>query len=1010
MIRDDPYRAWLADDDIKAIRDRLKREYDAVYATALGPERISGERGDEPAIHVYVDQKITEADLPDDQVIPRRVDGIRIDVREVDRAAKRPATDPHPDARLDGSPTRGSRVRPLMGGIGPSRDTLDPDNDDNPMVGTLGIMVEGPGGEDAALTNEHVLVEGNTATQSGVDDATPYTQPHRDESQPDNNEIAQDALDWGDWPDDDWGLMEIDSGVAVSNEIIGLGAPDTIGTPSFDDRVIMSSRRNGLVGGELITIDVDAGHREDYEAVFDESPVGEDYDGASGSVLGIIDDDEYRPFGLIAVLGDTGDLWANDLSHIQSESGFSFLGSGDALPDESDLYGDAYIEAAVIAATDDRTVDVRVVNAGGSDTTDETVSIEFDAETVDQTTVDLDAFAWTTVTLDWPWKSDIATLQTADESWETDISAQTSAWYESGTVGVDLTWDLSPTDPEDVTEQHIYGSLVENPAFPDDYDRIDTVDDDADDYHHPTAPSGFTITYAVTATNEHGESDPTTDSVETPIKATGRGQTVAGQGTGGSGTPAATATAIGAIAATQGTVATVTPTVAPTATGQGVAAFGTGAVGTPGTTAVHASGQHAAAFGTGATIAPSTAVAAAGQTASTLGTGATGTLTVVTQATATGQVVAPRPTGSTGTATVTIVASGQRAGALGTGGIGTPTTTGVAAGQTVATIPTGASGTPTVVVVAGGQAASTRPTGGVGVPGTALITGTGQTASAHPTGAVATPIATIVATGQLAATFGTGGVGTPEDVVRALATGQTVASQGTGGVITPSAAGTGEGQTTTARGTGGVGVPGTAATTATGQQAAALGTGATVTPTVTVVASGQQTATLGTGGLGSPTVAVTATGQLVATFGTGGRRTVAVVGTATGQTAGVRGTGAGLAPTVSADATGGAVAVFGTDALGTPGTAAVHADGQVASARGSGATATPGTAVGVATGQHAAAFGTGAILIVSVERIRVTVRPLTADLSRTRELAAGLERTRALEADLSQTRRLETDQ
>lgn len=427
MALEEPYKSWKSDKDIKNLRKELVDDYNNVYATALGPARVSGKRSDEPAIHALVDNKVDSEELDEKSSIPRYIDGVRIDVRELDREKIKDATGVHPNARLNASPTRGSRVRPLMGGIGPSKD-LDPDTRTYPLDGTIGAIVT-VGGNPAGLTNQHVLEEG------GVSGTRPTTEPYHQPQRDGNNNIIGPALSWGaDFSKTDWGLIDINSGVPWINEIIGLGRPTQLAEPSFNKRVVMSTRRSGLIGGELVSIDVDANSKLDYEYSMDIPPGG----GTSGSVIGHIVNGEFRPFALHWGAYDNTPTRGvgNSFVTIQNESGLQFDTSdhSNQLPTASELYGNAYFEATVIGARiNPREVDIRVVNAGGEDNATSNVSVSrTSSQLVDSTTVTLDAFEYTTVTLNWT-PDQVGVVETDDESFNVDLSSYFSTLAQSPT-------------------------------------------------------------------------------------------------------------------------------------------------------------------------------------------------------------------------------------------------------------------------------------------------------------------------------------------------------------------------------------------------------------------------------------------------------------------------------------------------------------------------------------------------------------------------------------------------
>jgi len=85
-------------------------------------------------------------------------------------------------------------------------------------------------------------------------------------------------------------------------------------------------------------------------------------------------------------------------------------------------------------------------------------------------------------------------------------------------VDVALSWDVSPTTTDEVDGQRIYRTSTSSPTFPDDYSQIASVGDFTTTYTD-TGVSLGTYTYAVTAYNSAGESDPTTDTVDATLSA-----------------------------------------------------------------------------------------------------------------------------------------------------------------------------------------------------------------------------------------------------------------------------------------------------------------------------------------------------------------------------------------------------------------------------------------------------------------------------------------------------------
>lgn len=54
-----------------------------VQGTAVGLAKVGGETTDEIAVVVLVDEKVPESQLAPDDIIPRQMDGVRLDVQEI---------------------------------------------------------------------------------------------------------------------------------------------------------------------------------------------------------------------------------------------------------------------------------------------------------------------------------------------------------------------------------------------------------------------------------------------------------------------------------------------------------------------------------------------------------------------------------------------------------------------------------------------------------------------------------------------------------------------------------------------------------------------------------------------------------------------------------------------------------------------------------------------------------------------------------------------------------------
>ena len=56
-----------------------------VQGTAIGLAKVSGQTTDEVALVVLVDEKVPESQLAQDDIVPRYLDDVRLDVQEIGR-------------------------------------------------------------------------------------------------------------------------------------------------------------------------------------------------------------------------------------------------------------------------------------------------------------------------------------------------------------------------------------------------------------------------------------------------------------------------------------------------------------------------------------------------------------------------------------------------------------------------------------------------------------------------------------------------------------------------------------------------------------------------------------------------------------------------------------------------------------------------------------------------------------------------------------------------------------
>lgn len=187
----------------------LKEHYEAlnkidnVIATGIGFRLKNNQYSKEVCIYAVVRKKIHIDKLDNDQIIPKNIDGIPIDV--VERKEKVLFTlkmDPSqlPKTTLDG---------PIKGGIAISNYIPE---DEKVEVGTLGALVQVPistsGPFNALLSNEHVIYAKNAQNGHPIYTYNPKEKIAR------NCKAARDV---------DGGLAKMDATIELSNEVIDIG-------------------------------------------------------------------------------------------------------------------------------------------------------------------------------------------------------------------------------------------------------------------------------------------------------------------------------------------------------------------------------------------------------------------------------------------------------------------------------------------------------------------------------------------------------------------------------------------------------------------------------------------------------------------------------------------------------------------------------------------------------------------------------------------------------------------
>jgi len=300
-------------------------------------------------------------------------------------------------APIDSLPTtRTETYRPVAGGIAVSIA--------DEIHGTLAGGVSGPSGEFAVLTNRHVVDSDICATDAGEVIGRTVYQPHAEQQL---GSVLNAGTAGG--PDSrDWALIEIPES-DWSADILGLGEPVGTVNLSLGDRVVMSGVRTGLIGGDVIGLDV---AKQFFGCQFRnliQYTVDEDRDtsGNSGAFVGTVDSaGDFRVAG-IHTFGDSSGRYAVPISRVLNDSGATLTGSTTA-PETPTTSGQ--VDATAVGRTTNGKAIILVSNVGGEEI-ERYVGVYDDSSLVDSVRVTLSPLGQTVVPLDAP---GVFTLQTGD--------------------------------------------------------------------------------------------------------------------------------------------------------------------------------------------------------------------------------------------------------------------------------------------------------------------------------------------------------------------------------------------------------------------------------------------------------------------------------------------------------------------------------------------------------------------------------------------------------------------
>jgi hypothetical protein len=266
----------------QAVRERLE-SLPHVVGTAVGKKRIDGEQTNETCVVVFVDEKLSEAQLTDEEIVPETVDCdgeiLATDVQQVGDVTAL-AIGPAQESE------RTERVRPAPGGISIGHPSI--------TAGTMGsVVIETEDGEPVVLTNAHV------AAPEGATEGDPIYQPGPEDGGTSGDEIGE-LREWSEISSiepntTDSALISV-APDDIDEEILGVGPLVDFSEPDIDanEEYIKSGRTTGIETGELRGRDtrIEVGGFGPEPVIFEGVDTFTDMGdpGDSGSLIGIEED------------------------------------------------------------------------------------------------------------------------------------------------------------------------------------------------------------------------------------------------------------------------------------------------------------------------------------------------------------------------------------------------------------------------------------------------------------------------------------------------------------------------------------------------------------------------------------------------------------------------------------------------------------------------------------------------------------------------------------------------
>lgn len=298
----------------RELRERIE-SLPHVVGTAVGRRRVGGRETDETCLIVFVDEKLPEARLDEEDVVPATVElddeTIGTDVQEVGDVRALSTV-----ASTERRSERGRRWRPAPGGVSGGHPEVS--------AGTLGSpALETAAGETVVLTNAHV------GAPIGAEAGDDFLQPGPEDGGTDGDAIGE-LLEWSEVRSSepnatDSALIAVDPD-DVREDVLGVGPLTGFDKARVSEarEYVKSGRTTGVTTGGLRGRDarIRVGGFGDELAVFEGvdvfGPMGAG--GDSGSLIGYVEDGALYATSLLFAGSDRSTLGV-PMAAVEAEHG-----------------------------------------------------------------------------------------------------------------------------------------------------------------------------------------------------------------------------------------------------------------------------------------------------------------------------------------------------------------------------------------------------------------------------------------------------------------------------------------------------------------------------------------------------------------------------------------------------------------------------------------------------------------------------------------------------------------